>query len=58
MLVSQAPKLAENVAELKVKGTERMTRENMDGLFTLVSGHESGGYLSGPQSKLEIPPHG
>lgn len=55
MLANQAPRLAEDVAELKVKGTERMTREEINGLFTLVSGHESGGYLSGPQSQLEIP---
>lgn len=57
MLENQPPRLAEDVAELKVKGTERMTREDMNGLFTLVSGHERcGGCLSGPQSQLEIPP--
>lgn len=57
MLENQPPRLAEDVAELKVKGTERMTREDMNGLFTLVSGHErSGECLSGPQSQLEIPP--
>lgn len=56
MLVNQAVRMAEDMAELKVKGTERMTREDMNDLFTLVSGHESDGYLSGPQSKLGIPP--
>lgn len=56
MLVNQAPRMAEDMEELKVKGTERMTREDMGGFFTLVSGHESCGYLSGPQSKLKIAP--
>ena len=45
--------MAQYMADLK--GTERMTRDDMDGLFTLVSGHESSAYLFGPQSILEIP---